>query len=121
MRKYCLVVLAYLATLTTSLQAKEYWFAGAVCIAETSCNNCIEKFILKLTVDVQKKVVTARGNSIDRTVQDTLSRCTIDSAEKWKCQDLRGEVGALNGKLYYKYNPERVVVDGQRLELCLNE
>jgi hypothetical protein len=114
-----LSTLLFFGFITSPLQAKEYWLPFSVCKAETECKDCVEHIILKISVDAQNKVVTAKGNSTaGAPIREALKNCEVHSVDKWGCKDYQSEFSALDGKISYRRNPSRFIVDGTSFEIC---
>ena len=116
-----LAPLLLLGLLASPIQAKEYLLSASICEVGSSCQRCIETINLSLAVDDKNKTVTASGKTIDnKTAQQRLSNCEIQSTDSWRCGDLRGEFGANDGKIFYRMKQTTFAVAGVRLEICQN-
>jgi hypothetical protein len=114
-----LAPLLLLGLLASPVKAKEYLLSASICEVGSSCKRCIETINLSLAVDDKNKTVTASGKTIDnKTVQQRLSNCEIQSTDSWRCGDLRGEVRVTDGKLFYKMSKNSFVVSGITFEVC---
>ncbi len=114
-----LTPLLMLGLLASPIQAKEYLLSASICEVGSSCKRCIETINLSLAVDDKNKTVTATGKTIEnKTAQQRLSNCEIQSTDSWRCGDLRGEVGANDGKIFYQMKQKTILVGGTLLEVC---
>ena len=114
-----LTLLLPLGLLVSPAQAKEYLLSASICEVGSSCQRCIETINLSLAVDDKNKTVTATGKSIDnKTAQQRLSNCEIQSTDSWRCVDLRGEIGRKDGKIYYHLLPTSLALDRKYFEVC---
>jgi len=114
-----LSTLLFFGFITSPLQAKEYLLSLATCELGSFCNKCIEQIDLSISVDKETKVVTATGKSIENSlIREVLKNCEVHSVDKWRCKDYQSEFSALNGKISYRRNPGRFVLDGTTLEIC---
>jgi hypothetical protein len=116
-----LLTLLFFGSITSPLQAKEYLLSLSTCELGSSCKKCVEKINLSISVDKETKVVTATGKSIENSmIREVLKNCEVHSVDKWRCKDYQSEFSALDGKIFYRRNPSRFVVDGTSFEVCSN-
>ncbi len=97
--------------------AKVYELNLSLCEAKMSCSVCVEDIKVNFTVDDANKTVTISGKATNgEQLREALTKCSIQSADNWQCEELRGVIKVASGKL--TYTPEKARF-GKNIEVCL--
>jgi hypothetical protein len=100
--------------------AKVYELNLAFCEIKTSCSVCIEDIKVSLLVNNENKTVTISGRATTgEQLEEKLSKCSVQSAADWQCDELRGLIKVAKGKLDYSPTNQQISVSGKQYETCL--
>jgi bacillopeptidase F (M6 metalloprotease family) len=117
MSKSSALILLTIIFAPSTVLAKAYELNLSLCDAKTSCSVCMEDIRVKLTVNGENKTVTISGKTTSgEQLKEVLTNCSVQSADDWQCEELRGLIKVVSGELSYTSEKSRL---GKDIEACL--
>jgi hypothetical protein len=105
MSKSLALILSAITFAPISVLAKVYELNLSQCEIGTSCSKCVEHFKVNFLVNDTEKTVKVSGKTPSgEQIETLITTCSIESVNNWQCNEFRGTIKVLDGKISYLDN-----------------